>query len=236
MGPLWSVDGTEVVSLLTTTPLDLAPDVPFEGTAEISVATVLTGQYRTLATDRPFIPSFANGQVVGGNSLSGDKTYIVVDARSGRTLRELALSATIGVLPTVNPDVVIAMRETSTPGEVTLHALNVQTGAELSRLGQVYAQPMPSWPGRNEVVFVNAGELKAFDYVANATRVVGRFEGAIVALGFDALGKVLLAARAEEPFYGTFTVGDGRLTSAVRLSPRDPSALGRALGLVRIKV
>lgn len=84
-------------------------------------------------------------------------------------------------------------------------------------------------------MFVEGGELKAFDYVTNATRVVGRLEGATYALGFDTLGRVLLAAQPMEPYYGTFTVGDGRLTSAIRI-PSDPSSFSRPLGLVRIKV
>lgn len=233
--PLWSVDGTELLSLHTTTPINWTPGAPFEGKAELSVATVVSGQYRMVTTEHPLIPLFADGQIVTGDSFSGDRKYVVVDPRSGRTLRELALSSAVGVLPTGSPDVVIAMRETSTPGEVTLHAVNARTGEELSRLGQFYAQPMPSWPGRSEVVFVATGELRAFDYVANSTRVVGRLEGAAYALGFDTLGRVLLAVRVTEPFsYGTFTVGDGRLTSAVRPIPL--SSFGHPLGLVRIKV
>lgn len=233
MSPLWSVDGTEVLTLHTTTSLSYAPGVAFEGKAEISVATVATGQYRTLATDRPLIPSFADGTIVAGRALADDKVYVVVDARSGRVLREVWLNS-IGVLPAANPDVLIAMLETATPGVVTFQVLNARTGVERSRLGPVYAQPMPSWPGRNEVVFVDAGELRAFDYVTNATRVVGRFDGASFALAFDPLGEVLLAARPIEPFYGTFAVSDGRLTSAIRV-PGNTSFLS-PLGLVRVKL
>jgi hypothetical protein len=232
--PLWSAGGTEVISLLTSTSINWTPGATFDGVAEISVATVLTGQSRTLATDIPFLPSFANDQVIAGESFYGDKTYLVVDARSGRTVRRLSLSGTAGVLPTADPDVVIAVRETDTPGEATYRALNTQTGAELRLLGQMVAQPMPSWPGRNEVVFVDGGELKAFDYRANAIRVVGPFEGAVAALGFDALGTVLLAAHIPEPFQVTFTVAGGALTSAARPVRLDPPLFGRGLGLVRI--
>ena len=235
VSPLWSVDGTEIVSLTTTIPIAWGPGATFEGKAEISVISAVTGQHRTLATDHPFIPVFADGQIVAGDSFNGDKTYTVVDARSGQTLHELALSGAVGVLPTASPDVVIAMRQTSTPGVVTLHAMNARTGAELRRLGQVYAQPAPSWPGRNEVVFVDGGELMAVDHSANSTRVVGPLEGATYALAFDPLGTVLLAARlADPPSYGIFTVVDGRLTSAIRPIPWP--LLGRPMGLVRVKV
>jgi hypothetical protein len=233
VGPLWSLDGTEVVSLTTTTPISWAPGSVFDGKAEISVASV-SGQVRTLAIDHPFIPALANGTIVAGESFSGEKRYTAADVRSGRTLSEFALTA-VGILPTANPDVVIALRETSTVGEVTLHAMNARTGADLSPLGQVYAQPLRSWPGRNEVVFVDAGELKAFDYVAISTRVVGRFAGANYALGFDPLGRVLLATRlADPPVVGTFALADGRITSAMRDIPL--SSFGLPLGLVRIKV
>ncbi len=232
--PLWSVDGTEVISLLTSTSISWAPGSTFDGIAEISVATVLTGQSRTLVTDRPFLPSFANGQIVAGETFSGEKTYIVVDARSGRTVRQMSSSGAVGILPTADPDVVIVLRETSTPGDVTFHALNTQTGAELRALGPFYAQPMPSWPGRTEVVFVDGGELKAFDYHANAIRVVGRFEGAVAALGFDASGTVLLAAHIGEPYQVTFTVAGGALTSRARPVQLEASLFGRGLGLVRI--
>src|SRR5256885_11598388 len=84
-GPLWSDDGTEVVSLHTTAPIIYAPGVPLEGTAQISITTVVTASSRTLETDRPFIPLFADGTVVAGTSLAGDRTYVVVDAHSGRT-------------------------------------------------------------------------------------------------------------------------------------------------------
>jgi hypothetical protein len=92
---------------------------------------------------------------------------------------------------------------------------------------------MPCWPGRNEIVFVAAGDLEAFDYVANSTRAVGRLDSTSAPLGFDALGNVLLAVRLTEPGYGTVTVAEGRLTSALRPIP---VAFGsRPLGLVRIK-
>ena len=213
-------------------PISFAPGAPFEARAEIFVATVATGQPRSLAIDRPFIPIFANDAVVAGESFFGDKRYVVVDTRSGRTQHDFALT-TVGVLPTRSPDVVIAMRETGTPGEVTIHATNARTGAELSRLGQVYAQPMPWWPGRNEIVFVDGSELKAFDHAANTMRVVGRVDAATYALGFDPLGTVLLVARLPDVSYGTFTAADGRLTSTMRVIPS--LSLGPPLGLVRIK-
>lgn len=85
-------------------------------------------------------------------------------------------------------------------------------------------------------MFVVAGELRAFDHTTDLMRVVGPVEGVAAALGFDDLGKVLLVVRPTDPIYGTFSVADGRLTSAIRLVPRDPSGFGRALGLVRINV
>lgn len=235
MSPLWSLDGSEIVTLHTTTALSYAPGLPFEGKAEVSLASVLTGQYRTLAIDRPLIPLFADGNVVTGLSFSGDKKYAVIDARSGQTVRELTQSAALAVLPTANRDVVIVVRETGTDWVVTLHAVNAQTGAELGQLGKTYAGPLPSWPGRSEIVFVADDELRAFDYVANTTRAVGNLEGGTGPLAFDALGTVLLAARQVEPRYGTFSVKDGRLTSAFRVIPLRSSSFGRALGLVQIR-
>jgi hypothetical protein len=231
--PLWSIDGAEVITLHANG-ISWAPGASFEGNAEITVANMADGQLRSLATDRKFVPGSADARVITGDSLSADRAYVVIDARSGRTIRELAMPGAVGVMRTGNADVAIAMRETGTPGEVTLHAMNVTSGAELRQLGQVYAQPVPLWPGRNEVVFVAGAELHAFDFVANQTRVAGRFEGASYALSFDAPGKLLLAARlADLPVYGTFTVDSGKLTSAMR--PINSTVLGRPLGLVRVK-
>jgi len=76
---------------------------------------------------------------------------------------------------------------------------------------------------------------RVFDHDANVTRVVGPLQDATFALSFDPLGTVLLAARlADPPSYGTFTVADGRLTSAIR--PIPGPLLGRPMGLVRVKV
>jgi hypothetical protein len=233
-GPLWSVDGTEIVTLTTTTSISYMPGAIFDGKAEVSVTTVATAQSRIVATDRAFMPAFANSQIVAGQSFSGDTKHIVVDAHTGQAIREVALTGAVLVLPTADPDVLIAMREIGAPGEVTRQVLNVRTGAELAQLGQDFATPMPSWPGRTEIVFVAGGDLKALDYVANSTRVVGRFEGAAAPLGFDALGKVLMAALAREPYVGTFAITDGRIASAVRPVPL--TYLSHPLGLVRIKV
>ncbi|MEA2662695.1 MAG: hypothetical protein QOH08_2267 [Chloroflexota bacterium] len=234
-GPVWSVDGSAVVTLHTSTPLMFGPGATFEGTAEISVVATQSGQFRRLETAIPFVPLFANADVVAGETFSGDKRYIVVDARSGQLLRELSLTGAAAVLPTADPDVVIAMYEATPPGVVMVHVVNTQTPTAVRVFGPVNAQPMPSWPGRSEVVFVEGGDLKAFDYRANATRIVGRFDGAIVVLSFDTLGTVLLVARAGPEYAGTFTVGANGLTSAVRPVPLDPSLGGGALGLVRIK-
>lgn len=234
--PLWSRDGTEVVSLVTSTPISYMPGATFDGKASISITTVATGRSRVLPTDRVFLPAFADGKVVSGGSLSGDMRFIAVDAQSGQLLRELRLAGAVGSLPTADPDVIVSFRETAVPGEVTLHALNAKTGSELSRLGSGFAGPMVMWPGRTEVAFVSAGDLKAYDYAKNATRVVGRLENVVAALGFDPPGKTLLAWVPTEPFYGTFTVEGDRLTSAFKMIPRDPSMSGIALGLVRVKL
>jgi hypothetical protein len=233
--PLWSRDGTEVVSLVTSTPISFMPGAIFDGTATISITSVATGQSRVLHSDRVFLPAFADGTVVSGDSLSGDMKYVVVDSQNGQVLREFGLAGAVGSFPTADPDVIVLFRETAVPGEVTLHAFNARSGSELSRLGPGLAGPMVSWPGRTEVAFVVAGDLKAYDYGKNTTRVAGRLENAVAALGFDPAGRVLLAWTQTEPFYGTFTVEGDRLTSAFQMIPRDPSISGLALGLVRVK-
>ena len=235
VGPLWSNDGTELVSLRTTAPISYAQGVPLAGTAEISITTVSTASSRTLASDRPFIPLFADGTVVAGTSLAGDRTYVVVDAHSGRTTHVLDTTAWAAVQPTPDRDVVIAFRESATPGAYALYALDVRTGAQLSQIsGPQFIGPMPAWPGRNEIAIVADGELKAFDYKTSSMRVVGSL-GDSSAFGFDSLGQTLLVVRSREPSYGTVSVRDGRLTSAVTNIVPDPSPAGRPLGLVRLK-
>ena len=234
-GPLWSGDGTEVTSLQTTAPISYAPGVPLEGTAQISIATVSSATTRALETDRPFIPLFADGTVVAGTSLAGDRTYVVVDAHSGRTMHVLDTTAWAAVQPTPDRDVIIAFGESTTAGAYALYALDVRTGTELSRItGPQFVGPMPAWPGRNEIALTTDGELKAFDYKTSAVRVVGSL-GDSVAFGFDDLGQTLLVVRSREPSFGTVTVRDGRLTSAITVIAPEPSPAGRPLGLVRLR-
>ena len=234
-GPLWSGDGTEVTSLQTTAPISYAPGVPLEGTAQISIATVSSATTRALETDRPFIPLFADGTVVAGTSLAGDRTYVVVDAHSGRTMHVLDTTAWAAVQPTPDRDVIIAFGESTTAGAYALYALDVRTGTELSRItGPQFVGPMPAWPGRNEIALTTDGELKAFDYKTSAVRVVGSL-GDSVAFGFDDLGQTLLVVRSREPSFGTVTVRDVRLTSAITVVAPEPSPAGRPLGLVRLR-
>ena len=233
--PLWSRDGAELISLLTSTPISYMPGAMYEGNGIISITTVATGVSRVLHAERLFVPVFADGKIVAGESLEADKKYTAVDAQSGRILNEFPLAGAVWSVPTSNASVVITFRETTVPGNVTLHAVDAQTGAEIAQLGAGSAGPMLAWPGRTEMAFVSAGDLRAYDHAKNVTRVVGRLETAIAVLGFDPSGRTLLAWTTTEPFYGTFSVEGDHITSAFTMIPRDPRS-GLALGLIRIKL
>lgn len=200
-GPIWSSNGEELISAITTAEAR-PPSLPPASSRLIALKT--TGSLREIArytNQFPPVPVIAGPDFVGGLTRpTGDRSgsYVVIDGRSGRVVREAAAERFRTQVGDPTGDAVLGIaRPQEAAGPATLRVWKGSDyGAELARLQLGEVTEGIFRPGRSEIVFgVATGgrfEMQILDHRSGTSRSALRSTDRITPLAFDAGGRWLL--------------------------------------------
>lgn len=201
--PLWTIDGTALVTTLATAP-SLAPPGAFPARGRLEVVNASGGPARTLvayANAGPIIPLFADGDIITGFRLGQtDSTYVVLDAKTGAVRKETRADrfSSFGFAAQGRMAWgVIHEFESTQPA--TLRVWPVDDYArEVVRIDLIAPGIPVAWPGRAEIAF-SAGastpggpyEIRALDYANGSLRTAGVVGLGGTPAGFSSDGSML---------------------------------------------
>ncbi len=249
-GPVWSSDGSELMSALATFTEARAPGLTPASSRLIAVTT--TGSMREIARyaqQFPLIPVVARGDFISGLQTlvlteGHGARYLVIDSRFGRSLREAPadLFRTLLAEPLFRTligdplgDTVLGIaRPWEAPGPATLRVWEASDyRIELARLELSAATAGIFRPGRNEVVYgTGAGaafEIEILDYRAGTRRTAFRSSDHIEPLGLDADGRWLLVETSGPQPYVVLDLASHPARLAATLGPRRGFVIGWAV-------
>lgn len=246
--PLWTADGTAVVTTLATAS-SLAPPGAFPARGRLELVSASGGPARTLATFAnagPIIPLFADADIITGFRLGQtDSNYVVLDANTGAVRKETKASgfrffgfAAQGKMAWG----LISEFESTKPA--TLRVWPVEDyGREVVRVDLMAPEIPVAWPGRSEIAFSAGGptggpyEIRALDYTNGTSRTAGIVVGpGGSVLGFSNDGSALFLYQATRSPYYLAQSSAGRLGAAAqyRVTGRRDDPTLRFVGWLRV--
>lgn len=212
--PLWTADGTAVVTTLATAP-SLAPPGAFPARGRLEIVSASGGSARTLATYAnagPIIPLFADAEIITGFRLGQtDSSYTVLDAKTGAVRKETKASgfrffgfAAQGKMAWG----LINEFESTKPATLRVWPVDDYT-REVVRVDLMAPEIPVPWPGRSEIAFSAGGatpggpyEIRALDYATRTTRTAGVVGLGGTPLAFSSDGSALfLYQSTPSPFF-----------------------------------
>jgi hypothetical protein len=224
--PLWTTDGTALVTTLATAP-SLAPPGAFPARGRLELVSASGGPARTLAAYEnagPIIPLSADADIITGFRLGQtDSTYVVLEAKTG-AVRSEAVAARFSSFGFAARGRVAwgLVHEFESTKPATLRVWPVDDYArEVARVDLMAPGIPVAWPGRTEIAF-SAGsatpggpyEIRAFDYVSGSSRTAG-----VVGLGgtpaaFSSDGSALFIYQSTASQYVLARSSNGTLGAA----------------------
>lgn len=237
-GPIWSRDGSELMSALATGEAR-APGLAPASSRLIAVTT--TGSMREIARyaqQFPLIPVVARSDFVSGlQTVTEDDgaRYLVLDGRSGRSLREAPADRFRTLIGDPTGDTVLGIaRPWEAAGPATLRVWEAgDYRIELARLQLGAVTEGIFRPGRNEVVYgTGAGgtfEIEILDFRAGTRRTAFRSSDRITPVGFDTHGRWLLVETSAPQRYVVVDLASEPARVAATVGARSGFVIGWAV-------
>jgi hypothetical protein len=246
--PLWTADGTALVTTLATAP-SLAPPGAFPARGRLELVSASGGTARTLATYAnagPIIPLFADADIIAGFRLGqSDSSYVVLDTKTAIARSETRASGFRFFGFAAQGRMAWGLiSEFESPKPATLRVWPVDDYAhEVARIDLLAPGIPVAWPGRTEIAFSSGGatpggpyEIRALDYASGSSRTVG-----VVGLGgtpaaFSSDGSALFMYQSTASQYVLARSGNGTLSAAApyRVAGRRDDPTLRFVGWLRM--